>query len=122
MEVRLGPFSDSKQRWDRFTLTVTPTGSVRQYTDGFGNRTHLVTVGKVHRSLEVITRSELSTTLLNPFLAPDKPPRALSPGELVDFLSPSLMVPALPEFAELVAECPVGESESVFDRARGLSR
>ena len=123
MEVRLGPFSDSKQRWDRFSLTVTPTGSVRQYTDGFGNRTHLVTVGKVHRALEVVTRSELSTTLSNPFVAPDKPPRALSPGELVDFLSPSPMVPALAEFGELVAECSAaGASESVFDRARALSR
>ena len=53
MEVRLGPLSDSTQRWDRFKLSVTPTGSVRPYADGFGNRTHLVTVGKPHSMLEV---------------------------------------------------------------------
>src|SRR6185369_5898419 len=77
MEVRLGPFSDSTQRWDRFHIGVTPTGSVRQYVDGFGNRTHLVTVGKPHRTLEVVTRSELSTTLENPIAALPNPPRPL---------------------------------------------
>jgi len=55
--VRLGPFTDATQRWDRFTLSVTPSGSVRQYVDGFGNRTHLVTVGKPHRTLEVVTKN-----------------------------------------------------------------
>jgi transglutaminase-like putative cysteine protease len=122
MEVRLGPLTDVHQRWDRFTLTVTPTGSVRQYVDGFGNRTHLVTVGRVHRTLEVVTRSELSTTLENPFLPPAKPPRALSPSELVDFLSPSPLVPALPEFAELIAPLRWTAPEETFDGVRRLSR
>ena len=122
MEVRLGPLSDATQRWDRFNLTVTPTGSVRPYTDGFGNRTHLVTVGKVHSVLEVVTRSELSTTLENPFALPAKPPRALSPSELVDFLSPSPMVPALPEFIELAEPQRAANPEQTFEVARALSR
>jgi transglutaminase-like putative cysteine protease len=122
MEVRLGPLSDSTQRWDRFTLTVTPTGSVRQFVDGFGNRTHLVTVGKAHRTLEVVTRSELSTTLENPFATTAKPPRALSPSEQVDFLSPSPMVPALPEFVEIVLSQQWSDAEAMFDRVRALSR
>ncbi|MEO8336200.1 MAG: transglutaminase family protein [bacterium] len=121
MEVRLGPFSDARQRWDSFKLTVTPTGSVRQYTDGFGNRTHLVTVGKSHRSLEVVTQSELSTTLDNPFSLPAQPPRPLGPGELVDYLSPSPLVPPLPVFAEIAAEQAWGDDTSVFDGVRALS-
>ena len=122
MEVRLGPLSDSTQRWDRFALTVSPTGSVRPYTDGFGNRTHLVTVGKVHSMLEVVTRSELSTTLENPFTLPSKPPRALSPSEMVDFLSPSPMVPALPEFAALAEPHRPTNGEETFEAVRALSR
>jgi transglutaminase-like putative cysteine protease len=122
MEVRLGPLSDATQRWDRFSLTVTPTGSVRPYTDGFGNRTHLVTVGKVHSALEVVTRSEISTTMENPFVLPSKSPRALSPSELVDFLSPSPMVPALPEFALMAEPHRPATPEAVFDSARALSR
>lgn len=122
MEVRLGPLSDSTQRWDRFNLSVTPTGSVRPYTDGFGNRTHLVTVGKVHSVLEVVTRSELSTTLENPFAPPSKSPRPLSPSEMVDFLSPSPLVPALPEFVALAEPLRPASPEATFDAARAMSR
>ena len=122
MEVRLGPFSDSTQRWDRFHLGVTPTGSVRQYVDGFGNRTHLVTVGKPHRTLEVVTRSELSTTLENPIAPPSKPPRPLLPSDEIDFRSPSPLVPALPEFAEVLAEPGVADDPTSFEGVRALSR
>jgi transglutaminase-like putative cysteine protease len=122
MEVRLGPFSDSTQRWDRFHLAVAPTGSVRQYVDGFGNRTHLVTVGKPHRTLEVVTRSELSTTLENPFASPPKPPRPLLPSDEIDFLSPSPLVPALPEFRELLARGGVAGDATSFEGVRALSR
>jgi transglutaminase-like putative cysteine protease len=121
MEVRLGPYSDSTQRWDRFHLGVTPTGSVRQYVDGFGNRTHLVTVGKPHHTLEVVTRSELSTTLENPIAPPPKPPRALPPSDQIDFLSPSPLVPALPEFLQLLEEAGLADATS-FDGVRALSR
>jgi len=122
MEVRLGPFSDSTQRWDRFHLAVTPTGSVRQYVDGFGNRTHLVTVGKPHRTLEVVTRSELSTTLENPIAPPPKAPRPLLPSDAIDFLSPSPLVPALPEFGELLAEGGVAGDPTSFEGVSALSR
>ena len=122
MEVRLGPFSDATQRWDRFHLGVTPTGSVRQYVDGFGNRTHLVTVGKPHRTLEVVTRSELSTTLENPIAAPAKPPRPLLPSDQIDFLAPSPLVPALPEFSELLAEAGLAGDPTSFEGVRALSR
>jgi transglutaminase-like putative cysteine protease len=120
MEVRLGPLSDSTQRWDRFQLSVTPSGSVRQFVDGFGNRTHLVTVGKPHRTLEVTTRSELSTTLENPLALPAKPPRPLSPSEQVDFLSPSPLVPALSEFRDVLATQGWGDEEPTFERVRTL--
>lgn len=122
MEVRLGPLTDATQRWDRFTLTVSPSGSVRQFVDGFGNRTHLVTVGKPHRILEVVTRSELSTTLENPFAPPAKAPRALSPSEEIDYLSPSPLVPALPVFHDLVTAQGWDGEPPTFDRVRALSR
>ena len=122
MEVRLGPLSDSTQRWDRFQLSVSPSASVRQFVDGFGNRTHLLTVGKPHRALEVTTRSELSTTLANPFAPPAKPPRPLSPAERIDFLSPSPLVPPLPEFGEVLAAHGWDAGEPTFERVRTLSR
>jgi transglutaminase-like putative cysteine protease len=122
MEVRLGPFSDSTQRWDRFHLGVTPSGSVRQFVDGFGNRTHLVTVGKPHRTLEVVTRSELSTTLENPIAPPPKPPRPLLPSDEIDFLSPSPLVPTLPDFGELLAEGGLARDPTSFEGVRALSR
>lgn len=122
MEVRLGPFSDSTQRWDRFHIGVTPTGSVRQYIDGFGNRTHLVTVGKPHRTLEVATRSELSTTLEDPIAAPAKPPRPLLLSDQIDFLAPSPLVPALPEFSELLTQAGSTRHAASFDGVRTLSR
>src|SRR4051794_7897864 len=121
MEVRLGPLSDSTQRWDRFQLSVTPSGSVRQFVDGFGNRTHLVTVGKPHRTLEVTTRSELTTTLDDPLAPPAKPPRPLSPSEAVDFLSPSALVPALGEFRDIIAAHGWDVGEPTFERVRTLS-
>ena len=122
MEVRLGPLSDATQRWDRFQLNVSPSGSVRQFVDGFGNRAHLVTVAKPHRALEVTTRSELSTMLENPFAPPGKPPRALSPSEQIDFLSPSPLVPALPEFHDLLATQGWDDGEPTFERVRTLSK
>ncbi len=122
MEVRLGPLSDATQRWDTFALSVTPTGSVRPYTDGFGNRTHLVTVVKPHGFLEVETRGELSTTLENPFAVPATPVPPLSPSDLVDWLSPSPMVPALTEFTDLAAPHAPTAELSAFDAVRALTR
>ena len=122
MEVRLGPLSDATQRWDRFQLSVSPSGTVRQFVDGFGNRTHLVTVGRPHRTLEVTTRSELSTMLDNPFALPAKPPRALSPSEEIDYLSPSPLVPALPEFRDLLEAHGWDDGAPTFERVRALPR
>src|SRR5206468_1966810 len=51
-----------------------------------------------------------------------KPPRALTPSELVDFLSPSPMVPSLPEFDALVAPHRWTEPADTFDGVRALSR
>lgn len=122
MEVRLGPLSDATQRWDRFQLSVTPSGSVRQFVDGFGNRTHLVTVGKPHRTLEVTTRSELSTTLENPFAPPARAPRPLSPSEEIDFLAPSSLVPALAEFGEVLAAQQWSDDVPTIEFVRTLSK
>ena len=80
MDVRLGPLSDPDQRWDVFTIAVSPSGSVRRYTDGFGNRAHLVTVAKPHRMLEVVTRCDVVTTLADPFSPPLQRPRLLTPS------------------------------------------
>jgi transglutaminase-like putative cysteine protease len=121
MEVRLGPLSDSTQRWDRFQLSVTPSGSVRQFVDGFGNRAHLVTVGKAHRTLEVTTRSELTTTLDDPIAPPAKPPRPLSPSEEIDYLSPSPLVPGLGEFRDIIAAQGWDDGAPTFEQVRTLS-
>lgn len=122
MEARLGPLSDVHQRWDRFTLSVTPSAAVRGYVDGFGNRAHLVTVARPHPMLEVITRSEVTTTLENPFAPPPTPPRPLEPSDLADYLSPSPVVPAHPGLAALAEPHRPATAADTLDAVRRLCR
>lgn len=122
MDVRLGPFSDAHQRWDRFALTVTPAGSVQRYTDGFGNAAHLVSVARPHQLLEVVTRSDVVTTLENPFEPPPEPPAPLGISDLADFLSPSALVPAHPTLARMAEPYRPSTPEGTFDAVGELSR
>ena len=122
MDVRLGPLSDPDQRWDVFTINVSPSGSVRRYTDGFGNRAHLITVAKPHRMLEVVTRCDVVTTLVDPFSAPPQRPRALTPSELADYLQPSALVPVSAELAALAEPFRPASPEGTFEALRQMSK
>jgi transglutaminase-like putative cysteine protease len=96
MEVRVGPRTDEHQRWTAFDLRVEPTASIRRYDDGFGNAAHLITLARPHRAIDVVMRGEVDTTLVDPFRPPRERPAPLSPGELVDLVGPSPLVPRLP--------------------------
>lgn len=100
MDARLGPRTDEHQRWGAFELKVAPSASIRRYADGFGNIAHLITVAKPHRTIEVIMRGEIETTLADPFQPPRARPTALPPGDIADYLGPS---PLIPRAAELVS-------------------
>ena len=97
MDTHVGPRTDEHQRWISFDLKVEPTASVRRYNDGFGNAAHLITLARPHRSIEVIMRGEIETTLADPFQEPRGRPPALSPSNSADFLGASTLVPAVPE-------------------------
>jgi hypothetical protein len=51
-QARMGPHSDSDQHCQQFELRATPSATINQYVDGFGNPTHLVTVAAPHRHME----------------------------------------------------------------------
>ncbi len=122
MDVRLGPLSDADQRWDVFTINVSPNGSVRRYTDGFGNRAHLITVAKPHRMLEVVTRCDVVTSLADPFSSPMQRPRPLTPSELADYLQPSALVPVSAELGALAEPFRPASPELAFEAVRQLSK
>ncbi len=122
MDVRLGPLTDEDQRWELFSIIVNPSGSVRRYTDGFGNDAHLVTVAKPHRMLEVITRCEVVTTLTDPFTPPPKRPAPLTPSEIADFLPSSPLVHVSDELAALAAPFRPASAEERFESVRQLSK
>lgn len=122
MDVRLGPLSDADQRWDVFTIAVSPSGSVRRYTDGFGNRAHLITVAKPHRMLEVVTRCDVVTSLTDPFSPPLQRPRPLTPSELSDYLSPSALVPVSPELVAIAEPFRPSSPDEAFETVRLLSK
>jgi transglutaminase-like putative cysteine protease len=103
MDTRLGPRTDEHQRWGPFELKVTPSAAIRRYADGFGNIAHLVTVAKPHRIIEVVMRGEIETTLGDPFQPPRARPTALAPGDLVDYLHPSPLVPRVAELEATAA-------------------
>lgn len=103
MDVRLGPFSDDHQRWDRYDLRVAPAASRRRYTDGFGNAGHLITLAQPHRYVEVVSGGEVETLLADPFADPVDPPRPLGPAERSDYLRPSALIEPHPELDRLAA-------------------
>ena len=99
MDSRIGPRTDEHQRWISFDLRVEPTASVRRYNDGFGNAAHLITIARPHRTIELVMCGEIETTLIDPFDPPRVRPTALGPGDAADFLSPSPLIPRVPELA-----------------------
>ncbi len=121
MDVRLGPLSDADQRWDVFNITVTPSASVRRYTDGFGNRAHLITIAKPHWMLEVTTKCDIVTLLADPFSPPSQRLRPLTPSELADYLSPSALVPVSSELAAIAEPFRPASPEESFEAVRKLS-
>ncbi|HEX9496184.1 MAG TPA: transglutaminase family protein [Candidatus Limnocylindria bacterium] len=117
MDARVGPRTDEHQRWISFDLKVEPAASVRRYNDGFGNAAHLITVARPHRSIEVVMRGEIETTLADPFQDPRGRPPELSPSNRADFLGPSTLVPPAPE---LKAMAEPFREEPAFDAVRKL--
>lgn len=120
MDARLGPRSDEDQRWGRFELRTTPVGAVRRYADGFGNIAHLVSVAAPHRSLEVVTTGEIETLLADPFALPRATPPPLDPGELADYLQPSLLIPGDPGLRTLASPHRPTGAAGAFEAAGAL--
>ena len=103
MDTRLGPRTDEHQRWITFDLKVEPVASVRRYNDGFGNAAHLITIARPHRTIDVVTRGEVETTLVDPFQPPRERPTALGPGDAADCLGPSPLIPRADALAPMAA-------------------
>lgn len=120
MLSRLGPLSDADQRWDRFDLHVTPRARVVTFVDGFGNTTRLVTVAQPHETLEMVARSEVTTTLTDPFALPEVRPRTLSHSERFDGLAPSRLVPLVPELRDLADPYRPSTPDGTFESAHEL--
>ena len=117
MDVRVGPRTDEHQRWIAFDLRVEPAASTRRYNDGFGNAAHLITLARPHRAIELVMRGEIETTLADPFKPPREQPAPLAPGEVVDLVAPSPLVPRLPE---LVATAEPFRDQPVLEAAQSL--
>jgi transglutaminase-like putative cysteine protease len=120
MEVRLGPYSDSDQRWERLDLRVRPNGAVRGFVDGFGNQAQLITVARGHDTLEVESLAEVWTLLADPFAPPPRPPAPLSPMDRVDYLSASKLIPIEPPLEAMAAKFRSACPNSHFDCAHEL--
>ena len=120
MDTRLGPLSDSDQRWGRFDLRVDPPAQIDRYTDGFENAAHLITVAKPHRRLHVQVRSEVETLLVDPF-QPPREVRPLSAGDRFDGLAASALVPRHPRLEDIARRI-VTDDGDAFAAAQKLMR
>ncbi len=119
MDARLGPRTDEHQRWGAFELKVTPHAAIRRYADGFGNIAHLVTVAKPHRTIDVVMRGEIETTLADPFQPPRARPTALAPGEVADYRGPSPLIPMVEGLKAIAVPIAAG-GEAPFEIAQKL--
>jgi transglutaminase-like putative cysteine protease len=120
MDVRLGPFSDADQRWDRYELRTNPTAAIRRYTDGFGNVAHLITLARPHNAVEVIARGEVETFLADPFVPLAGPAAPLRPRDLADYLGASPLVAPHPDLAAIAEPYRPRTPEDTFDAVRAL--
>lgn len=119
MDARLGPRTDEHQRWGAFEIKVTPSAAIRRYADGFGNIAHLITVAKPHRTIDVVMRGEIETTLADPFQPPRARPTALAPGDAVDYLGPSPLIPKVEALNTTAAPIAAG-GEAPFEIVQKL--
>jgi transglutaminase-like putative cysteine protease len=119
-QARMGPHSDSHQHCQRFELRATPSATVNQYLDGFGNPTHLITVAAPHRYMEIVARSNVETLLGDPFQTPEMPPRPLTAAERADYVDPSNLVPSNPELDFLAAPFEPRTKEHTFEAVQAL--
>ncbi len=120
MDVRLGPYSDTDQRWLEFNLRATPSAAIRQYYDGFGNSAHLVTIARPHDAVELVSRSVIDTLLEDPFRMPPVPPTPLRPSELADYLTPSMIVPADPALDAMATPFRPKHPNDTLESVQGL--
>ncbi len=67
-ELRMRPWDRANQRCASFDLHVNESSSTVEYDDFFGNRTHSMSVGGPHRSLEIVASSivEVETPAIPP--------------------------------------------------------
>jgi transglutaminase-like putative cysteine protease len=119
-DARLGPRSDAHQRWGRFVLRIDPPAAVRRYTDGFQNEAHLITVGRAHRSLQIVAEGEVFTGLADPFRLPARAPAPLPPGDLVDYCSPSALVQWDESVTAVAAPFAPRDPSGTFEAVQGL--
>lgn len=119
MDARVGPRTDEHQRWGAFELKVTPSAAIRRYADGFGNIAHLITIAKSHRTVDVVMRGEIETTLSDPFQLPRARPTALSPGDAADYQGVSPLIPRSAELAATAAPFKV-DGEAPFETVQKL--
>ncbi len=122
----LQPRSDTSQLCTRYELKVTPWAYVHTYGDRYGNDVQHFAILPEHRSLEVLTRSNV-VTLLPPV---PEPPVAASRaalrtdpqlGDYYDFLHESAYVKFGDRLAAFAAEC--GEpGERIGSWAHEVSR
>lgn len=122
MDVRLGPISDAHQQWVRFELTTNPHATISRYVDGFGNVVHQVGLRRRHRALEVISRGEVDTLLVDPFNTPVQPPAMLSPAEYAENVLPSALVPHDVNLSAMAEPFRPASPEHTFEAIQGLMR
>jgi transglutaminase-like putative cysteine protease len=119
-QARMGPHSDAHQHCQQFDLRATPSATVNQYVDGFGNPTHLLTVAAPHRYMEIVARSHVETLLGDPFRQPEVPPRPLTAAEHADYVEPSSLVPSNPELDFLASPFEPRAPEYTFEAVQAL--
>ena len=69
MRLCLKPLDDARQRLLRFHVETDPQAPLREETDSFGNAKHVLTLHREHRSLEILSESEVESSP-----APSLPP------------------------------------------------
>ena len=62
MRLCLKPLDDSRQRLLRFNIQTNPQAPLSPETDPFGNTTHVLTLHRAHKSLEISSTSAVETT------------------------------------------------------------
>lgn len=120
MDVRLGPISDDHQRWIRHSLRADPVAAIRRYTDGFGNPSHLITIPRAHRHVEIVSAGDVVTLLRDPFAPPAVPPAPLDPIEEADYCYPSPLIALSADLAQLAEPFRPGRPSETFAAVREL--